>query len=264
MEVIPKIIHYCWFGKGKKSKLVNNCIKSWKHFLPDYEIKCWDETNTCFDVPYIIQAYKLQEWAFVSDYVRLKVLNDYGGIYFDTDVLVVKNFDALLRNSCFFGVEEKKIIGTAIIASVKGHPFINYCLDDYISLKKIELNNIKEFISPKIITRCFKDYYNFNKDFTNQLNFKDITIYSKELFYPMPLTDRYNKHYERFIFEDTYAIHFWDASWVVFPAFKLIREKQYYSGVKKMFKEVLQNKNISVAYFRKIASSFKQSIKNKK
>ena len=100
---IPKIIHYCWFGKKDKPDIVNHCINSWKKVLDDYEIIEWNEDN--FDVEsntYVKQAYESGKFAFVSDFVRIKALYDYGGIYLDTDVEVFKKFDDLLDNESFW------------------------------------------------------------------------------------------------------------------------------------------------------------------
>ena len=105
--MIPKKIHYCWFGGNKKSKLILECIKSWKRYFPDYEIIEWNEGN--FDIhqcDYVEQAYKQKKWAYVSDYARMKILDLYGGIYFDTDVEVIKRFPEELRVHSFSGIEE--------------------------------------------------------------------------------------------------------------------------------------------------------------
>ena len=97
--MIPKKIHYCWFGKGEKGSLIEECISSWKKILPEYEIKEWNEEN--FDVtahPYTKKAYKAKKWAFVSDYARLKVLEEEGGVYLDTDMLLLKDIKPLLTH----------------------------------------------------------------------------------------------------------------------------------------------------------------------
>lgn len=111
--MIPKIIHYCWFGRGEKPKLAKKCIASWKKFCPDYEIIGWNEDN--FDVnmnAYTKMCYEQRKFAFLSDYVRLIVVNNHGGIYFDTDVEVVKPFDDLLSDTMFIGFETEKYINT--------------------------------------------------------------------------------------------------------------------------------------------------------
>lgn len=104
--MIPKIIHYCWFGGSPLPPLAMKCIESWKKYLPDYEIKEWNETN--FDVniiPYTKEAYSVKKYAFVSDYARFWILNKYGGIYFDTDVEVVSSMDDILNKGAYMGME---------------------------------------------------------------------------------------------------------------------------------------------------------------
>lgn len=102
----PKIIHYCWFGRGPLPELAQKCIASWKKYLPDYEIKEWNEDN--FDVniiPYTAEAYKAKKYAFVSDYARFWILHQYGGIYFDTDVEVIRPLDDIIERGNFMGFE---------------------------------------------------------------------------------------------------------------------------------------------------------------
>ena len=109
--MLPKTIHYCWFGEAPLPKSAQKCIASWKKFFPDYEIKQWDESNYDVDkIPYISEAYKAKKYAFVSDYARFDILYHFGGIYFDTDVEVIRPFDDILDNSPnFMGCEIKKI-----------------------------------------------------------------------------------------------------------------------------------------------------------
>ena len=105
--IIPKVIHYCWFGRNPKSSLIKKCIKSWKEKCPDYEIVEWNETN--FDInccEYVKQAYEQKKWAYVSDYARFYILNKYGGIYVDTDVQFLKPLDDLLSTK-FLGFARK-------------------------------------------------------------------------------------------------------------------------------------------------------------
>ena len=104
--MIPKIIHYCWFGRGPLPELAQKCIASWKKYLPDYEIKEWNED--IFDVniiPYTAEAYQAQKYAFVSDYARFWILYRYGGIYFDTDVEVIRPIDDIIERGNFMGFE---------------------------------------------------------------------------------------------------------------------------------------------------------------
>ena len=133
--MIPKIIHYCWFGRKPLPELAIKCIASWKKFFPDYEIKEWNEDN--FDVnqiPYTMQAYKSKKYAFVSDFARFWILYNYGGIYFDTDVEVIKPMDHIIDQAPYMGVEidlnlsDEQSISNSVnpglgIAAPKGHYF---------------------------------------------------------------------------------------------------------------------------------------------
>lgn len=104
--MIPKIIHYCWFGRGQMPALAQKCIASWKKFFPDYEIKEWNEDN--FDVniiPYTQEAYEAKKYAFVSDYARFWILYQYGGLYFDTDVEVIRPMQKIIEHGAFMGCE---------------------------------------------------------------------------------------------------------------------------------------------------------------
>lgn len=104
--MIPKIIHYCWFGRNPLPKSAQKCIASWQKYLPEYKIKEWNEDN--FDVniiPYTKEAYEAKKYAFVSDYARFWILYHYGGLYFDTDVEVIKPMDDIIERGPFMGIE---------------------------------------------------------------------------------------------------------------------------------------------------------------
>lgn len=107
--MIPKKIHYCWFGRNPLPELARRCIESWKKYCPDYEIIEWNEDNYDINkIPYVKEAYQAKKWAFVTDYVRLDVVNKFGGIYLDTDVELLKSLDSLLKYKAF--LEWKKVI----------------------------------------------------------------------------------------------------------------------------------------------------------
>lgn len=130
---IPKVIHYCWFGKGKMPAISEKCINSWRVFCPDYKIVCWNEEN--FDInenKYAKEAYECGKWAFVSDYVRLKVLYDEGGIYLDTDVELIKSLDSLIEKTGFMGFDDNGLISTGLgFACEKGNELVGRLLLDY-------------------------------------------------------------------------------------------------------------------------------------
>lgn len=131
--MIPQIIHYCWFGYNEKSDTIQRCIDTWRVKLSNYQIVEWNESNfnIVTAIPYVREAYEKRKWAFVSDYVRLIALYNYGGIYFDTDVEVFKTFDGLLRHDFFCGFESKDYISTAVIGAVPGHKIIKDFIDLY-------------------------------------------------------------------------------------------------------------------------------------
>ena len=143
--MIPKIIHYCWFGKNLLPKSAKECIASWKKFFPDYEIKEWNEDNFNINITtYTAEAYKAKKYAFVSDYARFWILYNYGGLYFDTDVEVLKPMDDIMAKGGFMGMEKAEgstldnfdnntiLIAPGLgLAVEKGHTFYKEILEIY-------------------------------------------------------------------------------------------------------------------------------------
>lgn len=130
--MIPKKIHYCWFGGKELPQLAKKCIASWKKYCPDYEIIRWDESNFDLDCcPFVRQAYDSRKFAFVTDYVRLYAMHTQGGIYMDTDVEVVKCLDPFLEHQGFSGFETDTQIPTGIMASEQGFPLFMHLLSYY-------------------------------------------------------------------------------------------------------------------------------------
>ena len=131
--MIPKTIHYCWFGHGKKPKLAEKCIDSWKRVCPEYKIIEWNEEN--FDLnstPYTRYCYENKKWAYLSDYVRLAVVYDHGGIYFDTDVEVIRSLDGLLENEAFFAFENDQNIASGLgFGAEKNSRYVRAMMDQY-------------------------------------------------------------------------------------------------------------------------------------
>ena len=130
---IPKVIYYCWFGKGNMPSLAEKCIKSWRKYCPDYKIVCLNEEN--FDISqnrYAKEAYDAKKWAFVSDYARLKVLFDEGGIYLDTDVELLKPLDKLISDGGFMGFDDNGVVSTGLgFGCEKGNQLVGALLKDY-------------------------------------------------------------------------------------------------------------------------------------
>ena len=209
---IPKIIHYCWFGKNEKPEIVIKCIKSWEKVLYDYKIIEWNENN--FDINsniYVKQAYKNKMFAFVSDYVRIKVLYDYGGIYLDTDVEVLKKFDDLLENELFWGFEEGNYIATSTIGSKKKNKIISEFIDLYKDESLIdEYGRVIKTTNVSMITKLLESKGVKMNGKYQQVD--GMTIYPREVFSPYDYSNCRN-----FMTKDTYCIHHFYKSWMSFP-----------------------------------------------
>jgi len=262
MAAIPKVIHYCWFGYARKTKLVRNCIASWKTQLPDYDIIEWNEENSDLTTSFVSEAYRLKKWAFVADFIRLKVLYEYGGIYLDTDMMVIKPFNNLLLNDCFFGAENSEYISCGVIGASKNNEFIKDCKSKY---ELLNLNNEtywSQISIPRIITDVFKTKYSYFNSFDKVIQVENIVIYPRDWFYPLPFENKAdNKNFKNYIKGETYAIHLWASSWIEYSEFHYLRNKQYSKGFWMVFKNIFLKGKINVSYFRKIASCVKESIK---
>ena len=140
--MIPKIIHYCWIGKKPLPPLAKKCIASWQRLMPDYEIKRWDETNYDFKKnKFMVNAYARKKWGFVPDYARLDIIYNYGGIYLDTDVEVLKSFDEFLKYPAFCGFESEHFINFGHgFGSEKGNKIIKQLMRPYETMD-FSLNN---------------------------------------------------------------------------------------------------------------------------
>ena len=205
---IPKKIHYCWFGGNPLPELAQKCIDSWKKYLPDYEIIRWDESNFDFSInDYVREAYENKKWAFITDYVRLYVLYNYGGIYMDTDVEVLKPLDELLTHKAFSGFEDKINIPTGIIASEKHNKWIKYLLDYYKDRHFIVDGKINYTTNVLIITEMTKKKYGLKQNNTYQ-DLKDVVFYPNDYFCPK---DHMNG--EIYLTDNTYCIHHFSGSW---------------------------------------------------
>lgn len=208
--MIPKIIHYCWFGKGQKSKLHEQCIASWKKYCPEYQIIEWNEDN--YDVnsiPYISAAYKEKKWGFVTDYARLDLVYTYGGIYLDTDVELIRGLDTLLSNECYFGIErENNYINTGIgFGAEKNNSVIKELMDAYRDVSFYEQNGELNLVPcTYYTTRYFEKGGFVRKDFTQKIS--NVVIYASDYFCPMDYETR-----KLFLTNDTISIHWFDASW---------------------------------------------------
>lgn len=206
--MIPKIIHYCWFGGNKKPKLAKKCIRSWKKYCPDYKIIEWNEDN--FDMnynSYVKEAYEAKKWAFVSDVVRLYAIVNYGGIYMDTDVEVLKPLDDLLEYEAVSGFEDQEHIPTGLMACEIGQDLFKEFLDEYKGLHFIKQDGSLDFTTnvTRITNTCKK--YGFQPNNTLQ-NVNGLTLLPNDYLCPKSYdTGEIN------LTENSYTIHHFNGSW---------------------------------------------------
>ncbi|MEH6947939.1 capsular polysaccharide synthesis protein [Bacillus sp. JJ634] len=238
---IPKIIHYCWFGKSEKPAIVKKCIESWENHLQEYEFIEWNEEN--FDLTinsYVKEAYEAGKYAFVSDYVRVHSLYYYGGIYLDTDVEVFKSFENLLHHDSFWGFEQENYIATSTIGSKQGNLLIKRFLDSYQGKKfKKEDGSFDDLTNVARITRILED-----------IGLEKNGLYQKidnmGVFYPQTYFSPYDYiNCRTFTNEETYAMHHFYKSWL--PAKARIK-----SNIKLIAAKILGGDNI--ARIRKLVS----------
>ncbi|CAH1225181.1 hypothetical protein PAECIP111892_05576 [Paenibacillus auburnensis] len=210
MGKIPKLIHYCWFGRGELPDLAKKCIKSWQEILPDFEIKVWNEDN--FDIAsnnYVKEAYDAKKYAFVTDYVRLYALFHEGGIYMDTDVEVVKPLDSFLEHEAFTGFQTIDELPTGLIASVSGNHWIKENLNVYKEKSFLKQDGTFDTTANVYsITNISKKMgFKEGNDFHYLMN--EVAVYPIEYFCAKDFAT--NKLY---VTENTYAIHHFAGSWL--------------------------------------------------
>ena len=208
---MKKYIHYCWFGGKPLPKLAKKCIKSWKKYLPDFEIIEWNEQN--FDVNitnFSKKAYDAKKWAFVSDVARVYALKEYGGIYFDTDMIVTKNVDELFKDEVFAGWESEFNVAVGVLYSKnKNHPLINK-LWDFYKENDFDEDNMFSFSIPTLLGNILKTEYGLKYDHMHNQLLKDgIKIYARDYFYPIICLDANNM-----FTENTCMIHYYIGSWL--------------------------------------------------
>lgn len=216
--MIPKVIHYCWFGGNPKPKELEKYIESWHQFAPDYEIKEWNESN--FDVtshPFMKSAYDQKAWAFVSDYARLKIIEENGGIYLDTDVELLKNPDFLLEHPAWFAAQQNHSqVATGLGFGAEAHnPVLQEMMKIYDDkLFKPELRD--ELVCPRLNTEVMKNLgWNFSEDVWIG---QDAAVYPPRYFDPMSTGNTQN-----LFCDDTVSCHHYSASWM--PASRRLKRK---------------------------------------
>lgn len=214
--MIPKVIHYCWFGRNQKSAEILDCIESWKKTCPDFEIKEWNEENfPTNDFPFAKRMYDEKKWAFVADYARLKILEKHGGFYLDTDMLLLQSLEPLARHTCVLGEEAVGVISAGMIGAVAHHPFITAC-------KKFYDENPEDIITiPRVLTQVFESL----PDKAN------IVVYPPISFYPFD-SDHIKEFHGQDLGPEVIGVHLWHYSWG-HPLNKFFKRLGIYSFGKK-------------------------------
>lgn len=217
--MIPKIIHYCWFGGNTLPELEQRCLASWREYMPEWEYKLWDETN--FDIAaapiYVRQAYEARKFAFVSDYVRLWALAQYGGVYLDTDVEVQKSYEPLLNDTAFIGFEESKVhlMGTCVMGCEPHSLWVRDMLalyDDISFIKpdgSLDMTTNVQRVGVVMRKELMNEGVNEVKYWKqNQYVQKwRLRIYTHDYFSPITSTRVLRKT------QNTYSIHYFAKSW---------------------------------------------------
>lgn len=203
---IPKIIHYCWFGGKPMPENVKRLVESWQKVLPEYEFKCWNESNFPFEkYQFAQEALKNKKWAFIADVARLHALYYEGGIYFDTDIEVLKSFDGFLEEDGFTSYESLNLIAMAAMGFKKHHPWVAqmllwyncvHCDDDYT-----------EIANTKVVSKITRYLYDVKLDGSDQVLSCGLHIYPREYFSPELVKN------EWMVTENSYCIHHFTGMW---------------------------------------------------
>ena len=212
-NMIPKVIHYCWFGGKPLPEDIRRYMMTWRKVLPDYKIVRWSEKN--FDIStapdYVKEAYEAKKYAFVADYVRVKELADHGGVYFDTDIEAVKDFSQYLEGKCVvLGFESERLLTTAFIACKKHDPFISEFEQSYhtrhfvMDNGELDLTNINDVLSEFAETKGL----DLDRDEYQELP-GGIAVYPKDYFAAWDVHNWHPKTTER-----TCTVHHMASSWI--------------------------------------------------
>lgn len=212
---IPHKIHYCWFGKKPLPKSAVACLESWRRFFPEYEIKRWDESNYDVDsIPYTKEAYAKKMYAFVSDYARFDILHNEGGIYFDTDVEVIRPMDDIVSAGPFLACESTKSEAQSFVATglgmgaLKGMELIADIMKDYHSRTFSYRGDESE---PQTVTRIVTNIlqnHGFSGHVNEKLNIAGFTVYPEDYFCPVSTVDGRIR-----VTSNTRSIHYYEQSW---------------------------------------------------
>lgn len=207
--MIPKILHFCWFGTAPTPQIVKDCVGSWRKFMPDFTIMEWDDTTLPREA-YARRALANRKFANVSNYMRFYALAHHGGIYLDTDIEVVRTFEPLLEDEMFVGWQGNGQINNAVMGAQPHHPVIQSCLEEMP--KRFDGKESAHLSSPFYITDVLFKHLKIGKPQSNILvRGKGVNVYPCRYFYPYWHTEQLDR--AKHVTPDTFCIHHWTASW---------------------------------------------------
>lgn len=241
--MIPKIIHYCWFGGNPMPKEYQRYIESWKRFLPNYKIMEWNEQNYNVNcIPFSEEAYNVKKFAYVSDYARLKVLYEYGGIYFDTDVEIIRPMDDLMTKGAWMGIEKHSntpdtddMVALGLGFAIEPHhPIIKEVMSFYEKTHYIFPDGHIEQIPIVPITTNILKKHGMPSRIDVPVKVEGITIYPWDYFCPQEFLSTKVESTS-----NTYTIHHYSATWMSWTD-KLLMYKGKYTTKLKRFLGIIK------------------------
>ena len=251
--MIPKKIHYCWFSNDPIPKVIQHCLDSWNAELAGYEIVLWNLQNFEADCVFAEKAIAENKWAFLTDYARFKIIHEEGGIFLDSDVLMVKSFDDLLEYNSFWGQADNGLVEPVVFGAEKGNELVKECLACY---KTYNLSD--GFIEvPKVIAPIFIQH-GVELSACGVQYAEHATVFPFDYFCPMPFEKADSKDPLSFKTNNTYAIHLWNAAW--FDPFRFFWNGRHKAGWRAVYSVLRNNPNQGWSFYRNVAYHLKCTI----
>lgn len=260
--MIPKVIHYCWFSGEPFPPLIKECLSSWKRQLADFTFKEWNATMICLDNPFARKAFREKKWAFLTDYFRLKILYEEGGIFMDTDMFAVKSLNELLDYYAFWSFADNGMVEPVVIGTQKGNEIVHECMKYYSELSEDQLSEYTYQEIPKIITPIFikkglQKYQHENQVVENNI------ILKHTFFCPMPFQRANYRSIRKYTFPDTFAVHLWNAAWVE-DEFRFFWNNRWAKGWTIVAKKVFANPFMPNSYYKSLMYHLLRQLKLKR